>query len=84
MRSFGRYFAERQITQPTPTYARPYLCPDVLIETTRGILKSHTNLGVAKGAMKAPDAPSTAIAGISITQQRVTIDLTCLPWIGTE
>src|SRR6266702_8039577 len=65
MRSLGRYFAERQITQPTPTYARPNLWPDVLMETTRGILKSHSNFGVANVAIKPPDAPSSAIVLMS-------------------
>ena len=61
MRSLGRYSFERQTTQPTPTYESPNLCPDVLIETTRGMRKSHLRFGVAKGAMNPPDAPSTWI-----------------------
>ena len=35
------------------------LRPEVLIDTTLGILKSHFNLGVANGATKPPEAPST-------------------------
>lgn len=32
------------------------LWPEALIETTRGILKSHLSDGVANGATKAPEA----------------------------
>jgi len=35
------------------------LRPEVLIDTTRSILKSHSNFGVANGAMKPPEAAST-------------------------
>lgn len=39
---------------------------EVLIETTRGSLKSHGSLGVAKGATNAPEAPSTVRNGLDI------------------
>ena len=35
------------------------LRPEVLMDTTLGILKSHSNLGVANGATKPPEAAST-------------------------
>ena len=35
------------------------LRPDVLMDTTLSILKSHSNLGVANGATKPPEAAST-------------------------
>ena len=35
------------------------LRPDVLMDTTLLILKSHSNFGVANGAMKPPEAAST-------------------------
>ena len=35
------------------------LRPEVLIDTTLGILKSQTNFGVANGATKPPEAAST-------------------------
>lgn len=38
---------------------RKNLRPEVFMDTTLGILKSHSNLGVANGAMKPPEAPST-------------------------
>ena len=35
------------------------LRPEVLMDTTLGILKSHSNLGVANGATNPPEAAST-------------------------
>ena len=59
MRSSGSSAASRHSTQPTPSGARPNLCPEVLIDLTRGTRKSHTTSGAQKGARKAPLAPST-------------------------
>src|SRR5215469_11147105 len=47
------------MTQPTPGYTRPYLCPEVLMDATRGTRKSHSRSGWRNGATNAPDAPST-------------------------
>ena len=49
------------MTQPTPGYTRPYLCPEALIEATRGTRKSHSRSGWRNGATNPPDAPSTWI-----------------------
>jgi len=45
------------------TWLGEYLRPEVLMDTTLGILKSHFNLGVANGATKPPEAASTWILG---------------------
>jgi site-specific DNA recombinase len=37
----------------------PYLCPEVLMDFTRGTRKSHARSGCRKGATKPPLAPST-------------------------
>ena len=39
--------------------ASPNLCPEVLIDLTRGSRKSNTTSGAQNGARKAPPAPST-------------------------
>ena len=54
----------RQTIQPTPRGARPYLCPETFMETTRGKRKSQTISGSTKGATKPPEAASTC-TGIS-------------------
>jgi len=38
------------------------LCPDVLIDATRGSRKSHARSGSRNGEIMAPDAPSTWMA----------------------
>jgi len=58
-KSLWRYFSSRHKTQPRPAYTKPNLCPEVLMETTRGTSKLHLSFGYAKGAMNAPEAPST-------------------------
>src|SRR5258708_6508040 len=55
----GRSSFPRHSTQPTPSGASPNLCPEVLMDLTRGILKSQMTSGAQNGARKAPDAPST-------------------------
>ena len=50
---------DRITIQPTPGYTRPYLCPDELMECTRGSRKSHSSSGSMNGATKPPEAPST-------------------------
>ena len=48
------------------TRLRENLRPEVLIDTTLLILKSHSNFGVANGATKPPEAASTWILGKAI------------------
>ncbi len=43
MSSCGSSTLSRQTTQPTPSGARPYLWPDVLIDFTRLTRKSHSS-----------------------------------------
>ena len=46
--------ASRHMIQPPPSGAKPNLCPDELIDLTRGKRKSHSNSGAQKGARKPP------------------------------
>src|SRR5699024_12173559 len=45
----------------SPNGAKPNLCPDALMDLTRGKRKSHSSVGAQKGARKPPLAPSTWI-----------------------
>ncbi|KAH3680443.1 hypothetical protein WICPIJ_008272 [Wickerhamomyces pijperi] len=59
--SSGKYFWSLQMIQPKPAVVSPNLCPEVLMEWTLLILKSHFSSGYTNGATMAPLAPSTWI-----------------------